>query len=83
MLFTVKIHSRSSLRLFESPIAVMVPSTVDIAVARNAIVTETETADMISEFSISCEYHLSENPVKFVSDFDELNEKTTVTIIGI
>ena len=62
--------------------AVMVPSTVEITVARMAMVRDTYTALLISTFCSSSPYHRSEKPVKRVSDLDELNEKIIVTRIG-
>jgi pyruvate kinase len=54
ILLILVIHSRMSLRFFERPIAVIVPRTVEISVASTATLTDTQTADIISEFSINC-----------------------------
>ena len=60
----------------------MVPSTVEMIVARIAIDTETYTALLISILFISSPYQRRENPVNLVSDLDELKEKIIVTRIG-
>ena len=62
--------------------AVIVPRTVEITVAKMAMVRETYTAFITSPLCKSSPYHLRENPVNFVSDFDELKEKIIVTRIG-
>ena len=60
----------------------MVPSTVEMAVARIAMVTDTYTALDTSMLLSSSPYQRREKPVNFVSDFDELKEKIIVTKIG-
>ena len=68
--------------LLESPIAVIVPSIVEMSVAKTATESDTYTAFIIDPSFISLSYHLSENPVRFVSDFELLNENTIITTIG-
>ena len=62
--------------------AVMVPITVEITVARIATVRDTYTALLTSVLWISSLYQRMENPVNLVRDFDELKEKIIVTKIG-
>ena len=61
------------------PMAVIVPKIVDINVESRATVRETITAPTISRSLIKREYHCTENPVKLLKDFDELNEKIIMT----
>ena len=82
ILLIFSIRSRSTLRLRDSPIAVIVPSIVEMIVAMIAMETDTYTAFTTSTLLISSAYHLSEKPENLVSDFDELNEKIIVTRIG-
>jgi hypothetical protein len=82
ILFIFKIHSLSTFLLFDNPIAVIVPNTVDTNVAIMAILIDTYTAASMSWSVSSFLYHLKENPVNFVRDFDELKEKNIVIAIG-
>ena len=81
-LLIFKSVSFNTLRDFERPIAVMVPSTVEITVARMAMVTDTYTALLTSVLCSSSVYHLMENPINLVRDLEELKEKIMVTRIG-
>ena len=81
-LLMLRTISFTTFLLLESPMAVIVPSTVDITVARIAIVRDTYTALMIEPSEISLAYHLSEKPVILVRLLEELNENTIMTTIG-
>ena len=52
----------------------MVPRNVDTAVAIMAMLIETYTADIMLLSVTSFSYHLNENPVNFVRDFDALEK---------
>jgi len=64
------------------PIAAIVPVTVEIKVASNAILNVVDSASIISDESSICLYQRSENPVKLVSDFPSLNENMIMYRIG-
>jgi hypothetical protein len=78
----LRMASLRTLRDLDRPMAVMVPSTVEITVARMAMVTETYTAETTSPLFSRELYHLSEKPVNRDRDFEELKEKITVTRMG-
>ena len=54
--------------------AVSVPSTVEMIVAKTAMETDTNTAFMTEPSLISCPYHRKENPVQFVRLLESLKE---------
>jgi hypothetical protein len=82
ILLIFNIQSFTTFLLFESPIAVIVPSTVETNVAIMAILSETYTDEIMPSSVKSFLYHLNEKPVNLVKDLDELKEKTIVTTIG-
>jgi hypothetical protein len=82
ILFILSTTSLIIFLLFERPIAVIVPRTVEAKVANNAIVRDTYTALMIEPSEISLEYHLRDTPLMLVRLFDELKENTIITTIG-
>ena len=67
---------------FDRPIAEIVPTTVEIAVAIRAILNVVYRDSIIVCDSIICRYQRRENPEKLVSDFPLLNEKMTIYTIG-
>ena len=81
-LLIFKSSSLTTFRDLDRPMAVMVPITVEITVARIATVRDTYTALLTSVLWISSLYQRIENPVNLVRDFDELKEKIIVTKIG-
>ena len=81
-LLIFKSSSLTTFRDLDRPMAVMVPITVEITVARIATVRDTYTALLTSVLWISSLYQRMENPVNLVRDFDELKEKIIVTKIG-
>ena len=81
-LFTCSIRSRTIFFDLLSPIAAIVPTTVEIAVATIATPKVVYNASIISCDCIICSYQRSENPVKLVSDFPSLNEKIIIYRIG-
>ena len=81
-LFACSIRSRISFFDLLTPIAAIVPATVEINVASSAILNVVDSASIISADSSICLYQRSENPVKLVSDFPSLNENIIMYRIG-
>ena len=81
-LFTCSITSRTIFLDLLSPIAEIVPTTVETAVARTAMLNVVYRASIISPDSSICRYHRSENPEKTVRDFPSLKENTIIYKIG-
>ena len=66
----------------ERPIAEIVPTIVETAVAISAMLNVVDRDSIIVCDSIICLYQRREKPVKLVSDFPELKEKMTIYTIG-
>ena len=62
--------------------AEMVPTTVEINVARMAMLNVVYNASIISWDSSMCRYQRRENPVKLVRDFPSLKEKIIIYPMG-
>ncbi len=78
----VKTTSRKIFLDFDKPIALNVPTMVEIMVESVAIETDVQTDAMTSRLLNNCSYHWKENPSKWVNERDELNENTIMIIIG-
>ena len=81
-LFTCAIKSRMIFLELLKPIAAIVPTMVETAVAINATPKVVYRASIISRDCSMCSYHLSEKPVKVVNDFPSLKEKTIIYMMG-
>ena len=67
---------------FDKPIALIVPTTVDITVAITATKIVIYNDSIIDASDNIFVYHCIENPVKCVNDLLELNENTIIKPIG-
>ena len=74
---------RSGRLHLDRPMTVIVPMIVERMVARIAMTNVIQIAFMVVDEANIFSYQRREKPEKWVSERDELNEKTTVYTIGI